>query len=111
MDQPDNDQDSYEYRKRQEEYRRGEEARDLATRLENFVNRNDRSAYEAVADAIVYGTHRTLQQNVMRLFLTVLKKWSEALDANRYDARNEDTVRLARKILDAIKNADGLRYI
>jgi len=44
---------------------------------------------------LVYRTHRTLQQNVMRqLVIPLLLEWAKAKQGGFYDLRNEGTVQL-----------------
>jgi len=60
---------------------------------------------EAFAKAIC-NDHRTLQQSAMRAFLACIQQWKEAHDEGRYDMRNEATVRLAKKMLEAVDEKD-----
>ena len=46
--------------------------------------------------------HRTLQQNVMRSFIECVKMWAEQKADGRYDARNEATVKIADKLVNAL---------
>lgn len=47
-------------------------------------------------------SHRTLQQTFMKLIVKMMKQWGEDYVHNRYDGRNENTVKLASKIDDMI---------
>lgn len=51
--------------------------------------------------------HRTLQQNVIRLFLKVIKKYG---DLERFDPRNEASVKACKELAEFIteRNLDGL---
>jgi len=51
--------------------------------------------------------HRTIQQNMFRLFITCIGEW--AMQEN-YDARNEETVKLSKKIMQ-IENIQAIPYI
>jgi hypothetical protein len=55
--------------------------------------------------SLLMSRHRTLQQSTMRLFMACIKEWSEE---KNFDLRNEATVVLAKKIMDAVGNCDGL---
>ena len=46
--------------------------------------------------------HRTLQQNKMRLIVEMLKVWDEDFINNNYDIRNEQTCRVANKIMGCL---------
>lgn len=70
----------------------------MARLLGEFVNANGKSTYAQVAQEIVTREHRTLQQNIMGFFVAVIEAWA-TLPEDRYDLRNEATVRLARKIV------------
>ena len=51
--------------------------------------------------ACVTSEHRTLQQGMMRLFTACIEKWAEQADKGQYDLRNEATVKLCKKIVEA----------
>lgn len=71
---------------------------EMARMLDEFVNANDSKKFEEFAATVTERAHRTLQQSMMRLFLRCIEKWA-ATEENRYDARNEATVLLCRKIV------------
>lgn len=75
----------------------------MAEMLDEFCNGADERAYSAFAEQVVTRTHRTLQQRIMTLMIRTIEAWS---DTSYFDARNEATVTLARKIV----NATGDRY-
>jgi hypothetical protein len=54
-------------------------------------------------------THRTLQQNIMRLFVAFVNEMA----GRKYDARNEASVTLSKKIVEMMskENLDYLPYI
>lgn len=69
---------------------------EMAQMLDEFVNgHDDDESRKAFAEQVTLRTHRTLQQNIMRLFVATLEAWAEA----PYDLRNESTVALAKKFL------------
>ena len=75
---------------------------EMAQMLEEFVNSH--SYGEDIAqfvDQVVYGTHRTLQQGIMRYMTVLIEKWA-TLPEDRFDARNEATVKMARKLFAAM---------
>lgn len=73
-------------------------AKDHAERLLNFVNMYD-SDYDSFAKTIA-GEHKTLQQSIMRLFITTIREMAKVTP----DDRNAQTVELANKIVEI---ADG----
>jgi hypothetical protein len=76
----------------------------LAKELANGVNHMADEWFErAFVDQLTLRTHRTLQQNVAKLFLATFKKWAEIGDQGPgyYDARNESTIKLAQTIREA----------
>jgi len=54
--------------------------------------------------------HRTIQQSIMKTFLVLIDGWADDFDNERYDARNEATVKLAKE-LSAIANKTYIPYI
>lgn len=72
---------------------------EMATVLDEFVNsHNNEKDLEAFATQVVERTHRTLQQGIMRLFVTTISKWASC---DRFDPRNEATVNLSKKMIAA----------
>jgi len=59
--------------------------------------------YHELAEKIC-NTHRTLQQNKMRLIVHMLLVWADQDREGWYDLRNEATVKLASKIVEAFKD-------
>ena len=78
---------------------REQAAVELAGKLEDFANSFSDSENKIVATHIMR-SHRTLQQGVMRLFLTMCKDWAANEEADFYDLRNEATVKLAKRIVE-----------
>lgn len=55
--------------------------------------------------------HRTLQQNFMRLVISWIRCCAE-FKPHQYDERNEDSVRICRKLAEKLNEEDaGLRFI
>jgi hypothetical protein len=54
--------------------------------------------------------HRTNQQSIMSVFITLVEQWSEDYASGNFDLRNEDTVKIAADILDKVEYF-GTRYI
>lgn len=71
---------------------------ELAQLVDEFVNSGKKEEVEAFADHIVNRTHRTLQQRIMGLFVATIEKWAAVPS---FDARNEATVKLCKKIVEA----------
>lgn len=69
----------------------------------NFVEHmvNDCGFDEKVVAEKMAFTHPTLQQSFMRLCLNFIKLMSEK---SRFDARNENSVKMAREMMDAIED-------
>lgn len=80
--------------------------KELAKELSQFVNvmANDKNEKEFI-DAMMR-EHRTLQQNSFGLVCKLIKAWSEVED-NRYDLRNEFTVKTCQEIT---KSVDSVNY-
>jgi hypothetical protein len=75
---------------------------EMAQMLDEFANSCYRDQKQAFVEQITQRTHRTLQQSIMGLFVGVLEVWAEnAKSPGRYDARNEATVKLAAKMIEA----------
>lgn len=80
-------------------------AQELADAVADFVNGADKEDRDAFVEQIVYRTHRTLQQNVMKLIVPLIEKWA-GLKESEYDLRNEATVKLARKLISTTDKYD-----
>jgi len=76
-----------------------------AKELANFVNGMGHSVEDFV-EQLTLREHRTLQQQAMALFLGCIEAWADKEDG-RFDLRNEDTVKICRKI-KARLDEDGL---
>ena len=75
-------------------------AAEMATMLDEWVNANNNDKARAeFAEHITSRTHRTLQQGIMRAFVAVIEAWAEGKGGQ--DARNEATVKLAKKFVEA----------
>ena len=60
----------------------------------NFMSFRSKDFVEVVTRA-----HRTLQQSAFRLFMACIKEWATH---EHYDARNEATVKLSKRIVEAL---------
>lgn len=83
------DFDRSKYLRDKKEY---EEGVQIAKQLSSYANGMSKNPAGFV-DAVT-GDHRTLQQSMMRLFVECIYRWSE----EDYDMRNEETVRLSKRI-------------
>lgn len=54
--------------------------------------------------------HRTLQQNFMKVVVLYVRELAK-LNENQYDLRNEDSVKLAKAIVERCSDELYLRYI
>ena len=59
-----------------------------------------------LVERIVYRMHRTTQQQLMKLFVFIIRGWANAYRAGHYDRRNESTVRLAAKLEECIDQSN-----
>ena len=82
---------------------------DMAKAMTDFINSFHPKSKE-FCDAMA-NEHRTLQQNFTRLCLAWLKKCDEMNKSGRYDLRNEDSVKLASKIVQAYGDEMYLRSV
>jgi len=56
--------------------------------------------------------HRTLQQNQFRLIVDMLKGWEKLNDTKYYDLRNEQTVKMSKVMLEAMRaEQNGVDYV
>ncbi len=73
---------------------------DMAMMLDEFANKADDSDVQEFVEQLISRTHRTLQQQIMNLFIASIEKWA-SLGTDQYDLRNEATVKLCKKIIAA----------
>ena len=66
----------------------------------NMLNGWNDKEHRQMFAYLVMREHRTLQQNLMRLIVTVIKAWAEQDDC---DLRNEGTIALAKIFLTVIE--------
>lgn len=76
---------------------------EMAVQLGHFVNAMGHDI-EGFVKQLTENEHRTLQQRAMALFLGCIEAWADTEDS-RFDLRNEDTVKLSRKIKEALAEA------
>lgn len=82
---------------------------EIARDLLDMVNNMSYSSNEFVDEVLM--SHRTLQQNTFRLVVDLLKAWEAVGDVGRFDARNEHTVKSAKVMLGALRDANyGVDY-
>jgi hypothetical protein len=82
---------------------------ELVEKLANYVNIMGRD-YAPFIERLIYGTHRTLQQSVFGLFLQCIKGFAE-LPERYTDPRNEATVEVCKKIMEAVEGRTRLPLI
>lgn len=85
------------------------EAVELVEKLASYVNVMGKK-YDPFVERLIYGTHRTLQQSVFGLFLQCIKGWAE-LEERWTDPRNEATVEVCKKIMEAVEGRTRLPLI
>ena len=76
--------------------------KEMCQMIDEFVNGADDEHYKDFLDTLINRTHRTLQQKIASLFLNSFEAWA-TLPENRYDLRNEATVKVSKTIVSAIK--------
>lgn len=74
---------------------------ELARAFADFVNGSSKKEVSAFVEELTSRTHRTLQQGSMGVMLRCIEAWAEAWAQNRFDLRNEATVKLAQRIVAA----------
>ena len=82
-------------------------AKGVVNILFNHINKSSFDINTMVE--LIARQHRTLQQSFTRLCVAWLRHLSK-LNENQYDARNEASVKLAKKMLADVKD-DGLPFI
>lgn len=88
-------------REREKQYR--EEIKEVVQTMSDFVNTFDTNRKNKVFCEEMLKQHRTLQQSFTGLCLEWIKTCSEL---QHYDLRNEASVKISQKIMDALKE-DG----
>lgn len=87
-------------------YDQTEQVKSLARLIHSISNQMSSSdpMLQALATELL-NDHRTLQQGLMRdLVMPMLRQWAQDYTENRYDLRNQATVKAA---YDAVKAIDG----
>ena len=92
-------------RKRESERRHGEPecvngeefARDFFSEFINDFSLDE----DGFVEFLVHKEHRSLQQNAFRLFLKCIDEWARVPEQET-DLRNDDTIRLCKKITEAL---------
>jgi len=83
--------------------RRITEVDELVSVIEDFVNTFNYDRLRELGRALASDkVHRTLQQNIMRVVLAFIEAQATKKE-ERYDARNEATVHLCRKLLEGVE--------
>lgn len=73
---------------------------EMAQMVDEFSNAAGEKEAADFVSQVTTRTHRTLQQRIMNLFVKTIEAWAETKE-NWYDARNEATIKLARKMIAA----------
>lgn len=75
---------------------------EMAEMLDEFCNGADSRRVHAFIERLTTRVHRTLQQKICGLFVKCIESWAERAESpGLYDARNEATVLLCKKIIAA----------
>lgn len=74
---------------------------EMARMLDEFANGATPGDFTAFAEQVTVGVHRTIQQKIMGLFVKTIEKWAADKRSGSFDLRNEATVRLADKFVQA----------
>ena len=72
---------------------------EMVEMLDEFCNASGQDKFDEFTKQLVFGTHRTVQQKICRLFLACIEAWAD--DKAGHDLRNEATVRICKKIVAA----------
>ena len=80
--------------------------KEVAEKVSDFVNSAFGSERVDFVETVV-SDHRTLQQDMFKMFLGCIQEWAVAHDNDRYDARNEYTVKASKVMMEALKK-EGL---
>jgi hypothetical protein len=76
--------------------------KELAEAVADFINGAGKKECQAFVDTIIFNTHRTLQQAIMRsLVVPLIIKWGTS---ESYDLRNEATIRLSRELKGTVES-------
>lgn len=87
------------------------EGREAAIAFENFVNvMGNEDVVNEFVEYITQRSHRTLQQNMMGVFLKCIKEWASKGEYE-FDLRNQATVETSQKIMNALDNDVRLPFI
>ena len=74
--------------------------KEVAAELENWANGASKKDVAELVEHLTQRTHRTIQQRLMGVVVSLVEAWAEAYDAKRFDARNEATCKLAKRFCD-----------
>ena len=88
-----------DHRKGKTQHGRDLSGKEMAEMLDEFLNSYDTTQVAEFVQHATCSVHRTLQQRMMGLFVLCIEAW--AIDFGGHDARNEATVKLAKKIVAA----------
>lgn len=80
--------------------------KEIAEALSKLVNIMSNDEEEEAFINVVLTDHRTLQQKMARIFLQCVVRWSKDFDRGWYDLRNEQTVKICKKITELLKEED-----
>jgi hypothetical protein len=83
-----------------------ERASKAVQNLTKFVN--NLSCPMKMFTKLMMQEHRTLQQSTMRLIIATIEEWSKQ---ENYDLRNEQTIKICKKIMDAINDEKHLPFV
>jgi len=79
-----------------------QEAQTAVGAISDFANRwSGATARHCFATRMCHGTHRTLQQGSFALMLACIDQWAKDADAGNFDLRNEETVKMAKQIVES----------
>lgn len=89
-----------------DEVRRGTpDVNDVANDVFHFLNVMGNSDVPELVYQLTWKQHRTIQQTLFRdLIVPIIKEFAQMADEGRYDARNEGTVRAARRLRHALES-------
>lgn len=80
--------------------------------LSSFINGAGGSDFAELSEKIAWREHRYLQEEFfVKVVLELIKHWSNAYTQERFDARNEYTVKTCHKLAQFLQEEDNFFYM
>lgn len=75
---------------------------EMAEELSNFTNSMLSTGREEFIKGVTTD-HRTLQDDMFKMFFGCIEEWSKLYEQGNYDGRNEGSLKLANTMIEALK--------